>query len=229
MRLIPPRVLLVLVAMLLATGLSVAAKPRTRVADAGPKVNLEQIVPKAFGEWQTDDRVVPIMPSPDQQALLDKLYNQTLARTYFNGRGERIMLSIAYGGDQSDSMQVHRPEVCYAAQGFHILGEARGTLTTLFGTLPVKRVLTRLGSRTEPVTYWVTVGGQATQTGFRQKLAQLSYGLTGKVPDGMLIRVSSIGRDEAAGYALQEGFVRDMLGAVGEQDRLRLGFARLGG
>jgi EpsI family protein len=225
---IPMRAVLVLAAMLLATGLSVAAKPRSKVADEGPKIDLEQIVPKAFGDWTIDDRVVPVLPSPEQQALLNKLYNQTLARTYFNRRGERIMLSIAYGGDQSDSMQVHRPEVCYAAQGFQILGEARGTLTTLFGALPVKRVLTRLGSRTEPVTYWVTVGGQATQTGLRQKLVQVSYGLTGKVPDGMLVRVSSIGRDEAAGYAVQEQFVRDMLGAVGDQDRRRLGFARLG-
>jgi EpsI family protein len=228
MKVIPTRGLLVLLAMLLATGLSVAAKPRMKVADQGPKVDLEQIVPRTFGEWRMDDRVVPVMPSPDQRALLNKLYNQTLARTYFNSRGDRIMLSIAYGGDQSDSMQVHRPEVCYAAQGFHILGEARGTLTTLFGTLPVKRVLTRLGSRSEPVTYWVTVGGQATQTGFRQKLVQLSYGLTGKVPDGMLVRVSSISRDEVAGYALQERFVQEMLAAVSERDRLRLGFARMG-
>lgn len=229
MNTLPARSLVLMITMLLAAGLAFAAKPRQKVADSGPKINLETLVPKEFGNWKLDERVVPIAPDPAAQALLNKLYNQTLARTYFNSDGRRIMLSIAYGGDQSDDMQVHRPEVCYAAQGFHILSEIRGNLSTEFGTLPVKRLLARQGPRNEPITYWVTVGGEATQTGFRQKLAQLSYGLTGKVPDGMLVRVSSIDRDETVAYAAQEEFVRQMLAAVGQEDRARLGFAKLGG
>jgi EpsI family protein len=222
MKLIPFRAVLVLVAMLLATGLSVAAKPRTKVADQGPKIDLEQIVPKAFGEWTMDERIVPVLPSPDQQALLSKIYNQTLARTYSNSKGDRIMLSIAYGGDQSDAMQVHRPEVCYAAQGFQVLGEMRGALTTSVGTLPVKRLLAKLGGRVEPITYWVTVGERATYPGLRQKLIQLSYGLTGRIPDGMLVRVSSISKDQVSGYALQEVFVWDLIAALPTDQRKRL-------
>jgi EpsI family protein len=222
MKLIPMRALLVLLAMLLATGLSVAAKPRTRVADEGPKIDLEQIVPKAFGDWRMDERIVPVLPSPEQQALLSKLYNQTLARTYFNSKGERIMLSIAYGGDQSDAMQVHRPEVCYAAQGFQVVGDMRGALATSVGALPVKRLLAKLGGRTEPITYWVTVGEQATYPGLRQKLIQISYGLTGRIPDGMLVRVSSISRDQVAAYSLQEDFVRDLILNLPKEQRKRL-------
>jgi EpsI family protein len=222
MKLIPMRALLVLLAMLLATGLSVAAKPRTRVADEGPKIDLEQIVPKAFGEWAVDERVVPVLPSPEQQALLSKLYNQTLARTYLNDKGERIMLSIAYGGDQSDSMQVHRPEVCYAAQGFQILSEMRGLLQTQFGSIPVKRLVARQGGRIEPITYWVTVGDKPTYPGLRQKLVQLTYGLTGKIPDGMLIRVSSIDRRNTDAYELQVGFVRDLIASLDIDNRKRL-------
>jgi EpsI family protein len=222
MKLIPFRAVLVLVAMLLATGLSVAAKPRTKVADQGPKIDLEQIVPKAFGEWTMDERVTPVLPSPEQQALLSKIYNQTLARTYLNGKGERIMLSIAYGGDQSDAMQVHRPEVCYAAQGFQIVREMRGMLATPFGTIPVKRLVAQQGGRIEPITYWVTVGDQPTYPGFRQKLIQLTYGLTGKIPDGMLIRVSSIDRKNLDAYEVQVTFVRDLIAALDIDNRKRL-------
>lgn len=225
----PRRALFILLAMLIAAGLAYAGKPRQKIADSGPRIVLETLVPRQFGAWQIDDRIAPVAPDPSAQALIEKIYSQTLARTYVDSQGRRIMLSIAYGGDQSDDMQVHKPEVCYAAQGFHILRESLGSLSTPFGVLPVKRLLARQGARNEPITYWVTVGGRATPTGLRQKLEQLSYGLTGKVPDGMLVRVSSIDRDEAAAYTAQADFVRDMLGAIRSEDRLRLGFSRLGG
>lgn len=218
----PIRHLVVLSLMLLAVGLAVAAKPRSKVADFGPKVDLEHMVPMMFGDWKVDATVVPVLPSSETQALLNKLYNQTLARTYMNARGDRVMLSIAYGGDQSDSMQVHRPEVCYAAQGFQILGSATGALATRFGSLPVKRLLAQLGPRNEPITYWITVGDKATLGGFSQKLVQLSYGLTGRVPDGMLVRVSSISKDTSTAYQLQEQFVNDLVVSLDPVARTRM-------
>lgn len=229
MNAMPRRALFILLATLIAAGLAYAGKPRQKIADSGPRIVLETLVPRQFGVWQIDDRIAPVAPDPSARALINKIYSQTLARTYVDSQGRRIMLTIAYGGDQSDDMQVHKPEVCYAAQGFHILSESLGSLSTPFGVLPVKRLLARQGPRNEPITYWVTVGGRATRTGLRQKLEQLSYGLTGKVPDGMLVRVSSIDRDEAAAYAAQADFVRDMLGAIRSEDRLRLGFSRMGG
>jgi EpsI family protein len=219
---IPLKNVLLCLAMIIAAGLAAAAKPTSKIADAGPKVVLEELVPKAFGEWRVDASIIPVQPSPDVQQKLDRIYNQTLARTYIDPKGRRIMLSIAYGGDQSDSTQVHRPEICYAAQGFQILNELKGVLNTSFGVLPVKRVLAQQGGRVEPITYWITVGDQITHPGFRQKLIQLTYGLSGKVPDGMLVRVSSIDRNEASGYALQEGFVRDMIAALSDTQRQRL-------
>lgn len=215
----------VLVAMLVAAGLAVAAKPHQKIADDGPPVDLEALIPKQIGAWKVDERVRPVIPDPSTQSMLNKIYNQTLARTYIDGEGHSIMLSVAYGGDQSDNMQVHRPEICYAAQGFQILSEAKGLLTTAFGTLPVKRVVAQQGPRVEPITYWVTVGNEATAVGLRQKLAQLSYGLTGKVPDGMLVRVSSIDRNELAAYTQQESFIRELLAATSTQARQRLGVA----
>lgn len=219
---VPIRHLVVLALMLVAAGLAAAAKPRSKVADLGPRVDLERMVPGSFQDWKLDTTVVPVLPSPETQALLNKLYNQTLARTYVNGSGDRVMLSIAYGGDQSDSMQVHRPEVCYAAQGFQILGSATGVLATRFGRLPVKRLLAQLGPRSEPITYWITVGDKATLGGFSQKLVQLSYGLTGKVPDGMLVRVSSINKDTSTAYQLQEQFVNDLVASLDPVARTRM-------
>lgn len=222
MRAIPIKHFIVLLAMLAAAGLAIAGKPRAKVADDGPKVNLETLVPRQFGNWRMDQAITPVLPSPEARAMLSKIYNQTLSRTYLNDQGQRIMLSIAYGGDQSDSLQLHRPEVCYAAQGFQILGEAKGVLDTMFGALPVKRVEAQQGTRHEPITYWVTVGDKAIHAGIRQKLVQLSYGLTGKVPDGMLVRISSIDGDTKRAYEVQSAFARDLVASLSAESRTRL-------
>ena len=59
------------------------------------------------------------------------------------------MLSIAYGEDQRDSMQLHYPR-CYPAQGFDSINR-KDLLTTQFGVLPIRRLETVLGAqRYEP-------------------------------------------------------------------------------
>ncbi len=213
--------LLLSIAMLAAAGLSIAMTPTKR---AGPenRVQLETLIPKDFGEWRIDETIVPIAVSPEAQALIDRIYDQTLARTYVNRSGERVMLSIAYGGDQTGYMELHKPEVCYAGQGFEILRNVAGQLVTQYGELPVKRLFAKKGGRDEPITYWVTVGDKAIHPGLKQKLAQIRYGLTGQVPEGILVRVSTLSSNIASAYPLQEKFIREMLAAVPDQYRAKL-------
>lgn len=213
---------LIAAAMVLAAALAVVGKPSAKLANQTSPVSLEELVPKRFGSWQVDDTIVPVVADPKIQAKLDEIYNQTLARTYYNSAGEHVMLSIAYGGDQSDAMQIHRPEICYTAQGFHVVKQAFGRFATDYGVLPVKRLVAVQGQRTEPITYWVVVGDAAISDGMRQKLQQLKYGLTGRVPDGMLVRVSSIDRDEDLAFGTQERFLREMLAAMPETSRARV-------
>lgn len=212
--------------MLAAAGLALALKPTHRIADAGPKVDLETLIPKQFGDWKIDETIVPLVANPEQEALIKKIYNQTLSRTYVNGQGDRVMLSIAYGGDQSDNMAVHKPEVCYPAQGFQLLkNPAISTFKTGEGDIPVKRLVAGLGPRVEPITYWTTVGDAVEVSGLKWKLQQLKYGLTGKIPDGLLFRVSSIqgnDNDDTRAYRIQDDFTRTMLKAMSPQERARI-------
>jgi EpsI family protein len=207
-----------------AAGAALALKPTHKIADLGPKVVLETLIPRQFADWQIDDKVVPLQADPQQKALLSKIYNQTLLRTYVNPKGERIMLSIAYGGDQSDNMGVHKPEICYPAQGLPILNLVAGVFNTGFSEIPVKRLVASRGNGAEPITYWITVGDTVAISGLKWKLAQLKYGLTGRVPDGLLFRVSSIGRtgEEEIAYRLQEEFIRDLLKPLSPESRKRL-------
>lgn len=209
--------------MVSSAALAVVLKPDQKLVDELPPLSLEDAIPKSFGDWRVDPTMVPIDPSPDLQANLDEIYSQLLARTYVNAEGERIMLSIAYGANQSgDGSQVHRPEFCYTAQGFQVMANNVGSLVTQYGSLPVRRLLAVQGRRNEPITYWITVGDKATLPGLSRKVEQLAYGLTGKIPDGMLVRVSSISSKSDSAYQLQEKFIRDMLQSMDTKDRLRV-------
>ncbi|MEF8723238.1 MULTISPECIES: exosortase-associated protein EpsI, B-type [Candidatus Accumulibacter] len=217
------RNVLLLALMLAASGLAMALRPTEKIADQGARMDIARIFPEQFADWRVAPGIVPALVSPDVKEKLDALYDQTLSRTYVNDDGQRIMLSIAYGGDQSgDKTQVHRPEFCYAAQGFQLSNNRESQITTESGVLPVRRLEAVQGSRNEPITYWITIGDEVTLPGLGRKLIQLRYGLTGKVPDGMLVRVSSIDQDVSKAYQLQDHFVRDMLAAINAQDRIRV-------
>ena len=208
--------------MVIAALLAFAGRPTERIADASAPVDLERMIPAQVDDWRIDPTIMPLVVSPDAQAMLNKLYNQTLARTYVNSAGQRVMLSIAYGGDQSDSLRLHAPEVCYAAQGFEVVRNRVGELATNYGVLPIKRLVATLGPRNEPITYWMTVGDRATLSGLRQKLVQIRYGMTGKIPDGILVRVSSIGADAAHSYDVQDRFIKGLLAEMKDSDRIRV-------
>jgi EpsI family protein len=209
-------------AMAATSALTLALTPTHKVAASREQFTLEQLVPTRFGNWRVDDSVLPLTPDPGQKAQLDALYDQTLARTYVNDAGQRVMLSIAYGGDQSKQLQLHLPEVCYVAQGFAMLQEHGGLLATRFGAVPVKRLVARQNARNEPITYWVTIGDKAVMSGVDQKVQRLLYGLSGRIPDGMLVRVSTIDADAGGAWKVQDRFVNQLLDALPARDRVRL-------
>jgi EpsI family protein len=190
------------------------AKPSIHLAKQQQKIDLEQVFPTSFGEWKLDTYQSAGIISPDVAAMLQKLYAQTLSRTYIGPDGARIMLSVAYGGDQSDATRTHRPDVCYPAQGFQILSSSDNVVNLSSGALPVRRMVAQLGGRVEPVTFWFTVGEYTAVSGKDQKVMQLKYGLRGIVPDGMLVRVSSIGKDEEEAFKLQAQFIAEMKQAM---------------
>lgn len=199
-------------ALMMATAFAATKfTPTQRLADLKPKIQLDQQIPKNFGEWTEDLMQIPVLPNPEVQAKLDGLYSSTLARTYRNKLGERVMLSIAYGSDQSsEATAVHRPEFCYSAQGFKVSNRGETTASIGGRNLQIQRLVGVLGRRNEPITYWITLDETATLPGISRKYEQIRYGLRGQIPDGLLFRVSSINSDEQASFKLQEQFLNDL-------------------
>jgi EpsI family protein len=211
------------IVMTSAAAIATVMTPTQRIVDSLPKLELETAIPKSFGDWKMDERAVGGVVNPQQTELLNKLYSQIVTRTYYDSRGYRVMLSIAYGEDQRDGNQLHYPEVCYPAQGFQVISNRAGVLNTGLGDIPVKRLETNLSqNRYEPVTYWTTIGKQALTGGTTKKVAEMRYGLRGEIPDGLLFRVSSIDRDSVAAFAIQQQFVDALVLALPGDVRPRI-------
>lgn len=215
----PIRNIILLVFMVSACALSVAIKPSQFKSSNTNKVNIDSMIPVTFSSWVAEPQISTLLVNPSEVEVLDQIYAATLSRTYTNKQGKRIMLSIAYGVEQNKQSQVHRPEVCYPAQGFKVRSEGRVKLQTLHATIPVLRLIAEQGNRSEPISYWIRVGDDLTSGWIGQKIAVVKQGLQGKVADGLLFRVSSIDKNTEEAFEMQEEFIISLLAAVSESDR----------
>ena len=207
--------------MLLAAAMASRLRPNIILADERTPINLQAMVPTTFGDWKEQHNVLAQIVDPQRQQTSDKLYSETLSRSYVNGKDYRIMLSIAYGTNQSKALQLHTPELCYPAQGFTLLGRQTGRIDSLGRPISTIRLETSLGQRHEPLTYWTVVGNHNVTGGIDKKLTEMHYALAGRIPDGMLVRVSSIDRETEAAYAMQNQFATEMIQAIAPEHRSR--------
>lgn len=209
--------------MMLVAGSAVMANPRDRLAvDLGP-LGLDENIPRQIGEWMVDRSITPVLPSADVQDRLDKLYNSIFSRTYVNASGERIMFMIAYGADQADRMTLaHLPESCYSSQGFEISPTVASHVDLPQRSIGIAKLRTRRGTRVEPVTYWTTVGEYSFNEEVGRRWARARYAFRGIIPDGMLVRVSSINANEDEAFASQARFISQLYGALPAATRDRV-------
>lgn len=214
------------IGLLLAAAAALAEfrQPATQLPPDQNRFDVAAMAPARFRDWVVIENPEP-MPSA-QTVAGDRPYpySQELAVTYGNAAGERVMLSIAYGRNQlNHRLNAHRPEYCYQAQGFTVSGATDEHLATPYGSLPVRRLNTGLRKRKEPVTYWMTVSDEAVLPGWSRVLAQARHGLRGAIPDGVLVRVSSLDPDPRRAYASHDRFVREWLASLPPERRALLG------
>lgn len=213
-----------LATLLVGTAFAAAAlQPQSHTHGADDLLKLDALIPEQFAGWQALPKAKPLIVDPRVSAQVEATYAETMERVYRHADGKMVMLSIAYGERQlDDSLQAHRPEYCYRAQGFTIEDSHNTAVQTVKGALPVRRLLTRRGQRVEPVTYWLTVGQRAVLPGLGRQLAQLSYGLRGEIPDGLLVRISSLDVTPGLAWPVHERFIADLFQALPRAELKRI-------
>jgi len=210
--------------MLLTAALAYAIAP-TRQVSAG-SVALERMIPKRFGEWVEQDATVEqVSPQIDGQigesgSRADRpLYDQVLMRTYRRqSDGEMVMLALAYGRRQAQEFKIHRPELCYYSQGYDVrfVGRSRVLLGPRFG-VDSNLLLARNRARYEPVTYWIRVGDRISLSAWETRWLIFKDGISGSVPDGILVRASSViqtDAESASAFKVQKIFFADLYNSL---------------
>src|SRR5450830_230908 len=107
--------------MVLVALVAAMVRPSHLMANDYPALNLETVIPKQFGDWTELNLGVNQVVNPESNELINRIYTQVLSRAYINKAGQVIMLSVAYGENQSEETALHYPEICYPAQGFRIV------------------------------------------------------------------------------------------------------------
>lgn len=190
-----------------------AMRPRTRVALLNGQ-QLENGIPRAFGTWKTHESEGVIAPQ-SEDSLAAKLYSQTVTRVYADPNGDLVMLLIAYGNTQSDTLQLHRPEVCYPAFGFEVTESRPMALTLANGVvLPGRNLIARTPGREERISYWTRIGEYMPVDNDEQRRMRFRTALAGIIPDGVLVRISNTVADEKQAFALNARFAADLMKAV---------------
>lgn len=178
-------------AMLAAATGALALTPRQRLEYLG-RNKLDTVVPRRIGPWtekSSDAFVLPRTPN----SLAAQLYSDQIARLYVAPDNIPVMVVMAYGNLQSDQLQLHRPEVCYAAVGFQISASTRNDLPlTPSVMLPVRELVATSDARIEPICYWTRIGDALPTSGNEQRWAKLAQEIHGIIPDGILVRLSTV-------------------------------------
>lgn len=206
-----------------AFGLSEYLRPR-RTVRLFSGITLEQAVPRSFGRWREHPGgavIAPVTPN----SLADRLYSATLTRIYYpvDGGGPPVMLLIAYGGEQSDLLQLHRPESCYPAVGLGIAQRKLGEVELSGGGKVPSVLLTASGQdRLEDIVYWTRLGEAMPRTAAEQRSDRLRAAMQGTVGDGMLVRASTVRFEKAPAWPYLETYLSELMSSV--PDNARAGF-----
>ena len=174
---------------------------------------LERLIPAAVGEWNLSPFADVLIPRAEKAQ--DKSYDEVVTRYYESRSAPGVMLLVAYGSAQTGDTQLHRPEACYPVAGFK-LHRWPDIMLPLSGVAIPARAMTAVATgRIEQLLYWTRVGDEFPTSSISQRWAALRQTLRGSIPDGVLVRLSTIGADRGAALDVLRRFATELMAAGG--------------
>jgi EpsI family protein len=194
----------------MAASAAYALKPR-REEHRLIKTKLKDLIPMKVGPWRYGSAEGLVVARPEE-ALPTEGYDQLVGRTYEAPGRPEIMLLVAYGSTQGATLQLHRPETCYPAQGFGLSDFSEPNLA-FAADRPVhaRRFTATRDERVERLIYWTRIANSFPRNTAGEYRAILGSVLSGIVPDGVLVRLSTIMPDAAAADQALDQFAAELI------------------
>jgi|EndMetStandDraft_4_1072995.scaffolds.fasta_scaffold56470_1 EpsI family protein len=208
-----------------ALGVAEYLRPRDKLVLLPRGIKIKDVVPLTVGKWGIGNGGDIVIPRTEGTAST-RIYNDQLARGFRDTTGVHpdIMIMVAYGETQNDSLQVHRPEQCYPANGFSIADRRFIDIPNPAGpAIPAVALTAVVGNRIEDIVYWVRVGDDMPRTSAEQRANRLRSALAGVIGDGLLFRASAVRPDNGAPQQAEIiAFLGEMIGSLRQRDRVTL-------
>ncbi len=208
-------------------------RPRKRLVLMPAGAKLAQLIPTSFVGWKLGGSGEIVLPRTEG-SLAARLYSEELARIYVSAnplgdqdqavQDREMMLLIAYGSIQSDTLQLHRPEECYPAVGFEIVDRREIDLPIGISRLvPAVAMTAQSGDRIEDIVYWSRLGNDLPRSLDEQRWDRLRAAFAGFEGDGALVRASAVRADPAKPqFAELAAFLAGMVNALPPRARVAL-------
>ena len=203
---------------LMACGALAIIRQPSSIAKPIDDNKFKSILPATVGPWRSRPSVELVLPPAD--ALSEKLYENLETRIYEGKDLPQIMFVIAYSSIQSDNVHVHRPEVCYPAAGLKIMSNEGLKLTVGNKKIAARFLAADRDGPVEYILYWVRVGKEFPAKWLDQRVEMMIANVAGHLPDGVLVRFSTISNDAAEASATLTNFATQMAGALNSQAKM---------
>jgi EpsI family protein len=220
------------VALVSAAGLSQFLIPKDYHTSAPP--NLEQNIPRTIDQWK--EVKSPFLVVPADMGVGNSIsspYDEVMTRIFADDKGRIVTLTLAWGKTQQQEVKVHRPELCYPAQGFSVqkLVDHQFRLGASGLDDPIgKRMVAKMDGELELVSYWIRIGSNYSAGAWSTRWNIYQQGMSGVIPDGILVRVStripSSQTPSESDFLQHEEFMKALLKTSPEQLKTYLAVGR---
>lgn len=200
-----------------AAAVAMLLSPERGVAARRMSAPLDQLVPARIGGWTSAATQDVLIPTGER--LKERTYDDLLTRYYVSETLGPILLLIAYGSAQSGDTQLHRPEVCYPAAGFELRDWPDALLNLPGGEILARNLTASATGRIEQILYWSRIGNAFPTDSLQQRWTILRQTLRSGIPDGALVRISTIDEDRGRSMQRLRDFAAALVGSGGPQLR----------
>ena len=189
---------------------------------------LADLAPAKFLGWRRlEEPAVTVNPSLlNDDGQVANPYDKVLVRNYQVDNGPAVTLLLAWRRELSQENKIHRPELCYFAQGFVLSNVEQSS--AVGSRLPLTWFAARAVGRSEAVVYWVRVGDEVSVSALNTRRKIFLSGLTNRTIDGLLVRASvsmapnSTPLELAEGERLATRFLTELVGSMSPTQRAAL-------
>src|SRR3546814_18317918 len=121
------------------------------------------------------------------------------------------MLLLAYNKDQGGVLQIHRPGVCYPVGGYDLSPTRKVEGPVGNRKIPANFFTATGPDRIEQVQYFTRLGDSFPRSWAEQRLAVIRANIAGTIPDGMMMRVSTLSIEAAEAETILDAFSRSFI------------------